>query len=118
MPSIPFAERPNRAYLYAKQLSYAYKHFAWDRSWFEKLAQDVPGLEIVGAFEINEHYMWDPEVDGHFEDVPGGLRGVKNMGPIGPGRFLDELSHSKVLFGIGFPIDGPSAYYALCMVSG
>ncbi len=114
---VPFAQRPDRAYLYAKQLSYAYTpSFAWNRTWFETLVRDISGLEIVGGFDLDEHYQWDPEVDGHFEDIPGGLRAVTNLGKIGNERFLEELSQSKVFLGIGNPLDGPSAYYALCMV--
>lgn len=115
-PFVPFAQRPDRAYLYAKQLSYAYTpSFAWNRTWFETLVRDISGLEIVGGFDLDEHYQWDPEVDGHFEDIPGGLRAVTNLGKIGNERFLEELSQSKVFLGIGNPLDGPSAYYALCM---
>lgn len=117
-PWVPFDERKRRAWLFAKQATYFYKWgMAWDRTWFKNLTRDVPGLEIKGGFSVDERYQWNPDKDGHFDDVPGGLDGVENVGKIGPERFNEELSHSRVLLGVGDPWYSPSPFYSLCFVS-
>jgi hypothetical protein len=117
VPEIPFESRPQQAWLFAKQLTYAYHpEFAWNRTWFERLKRDVPGLEFKGAFAINEKYQWDVAKSGHFDDIPGGIAGVDNIGPIGGERFNEELRHSRVLLGIGNPWYSPSPHLSLCLV--
>lgn len=118
VPFVPLADRPEQAWLFAKQATYFYKSaFAWERTWFQNLTRDVPGLSVKGAFSVDEHYQWNPDKDGHFDNVPGGLVGVENVGRIGPEQFNDELSHSRVLLGVGDPWYSPSPFYSLCFVS-
>ncbi|KAG7529383.1 hypothetical protein FFLO_05698 [Filobasidium floriforme] len=115
VPFVPLADRPEQAWLFAKQATYFYKSaFAWERTWFNNLTRDVPGLSVKGAFSVDEHYQWNPDKDGHFDNVPGGLVGVENVGRIGPEQFNDELSHSRVLLGVGDPWYSPSPFYSLC----
>nr|XP_019013144.1 uncharacterized protein I206_02641 [Kwoniella pini CBS 10737]OCF51925.1 hypothetical protein I206_02641 [Kwoniella pini CBS 10737] len=85
---------------------------AFNKSYFELAGQET-GLEEMtfkGAYQVNGEYM-----KGWIHDSPvESLRGVINLGKIGPERFSEELSNSRIMIGVGNPTLSPSPYLALC----
>ncbi|CAA7268507.1 unnamed protein product [Cyclocybe aegerita] len=115
---IRLAQRTHRAWLLMKQLTYAYdSSFAWNRSYFS-LAHHSPelrGLTFTGGWIVNQHYQWKPEVQGTMEDIEDRANGVLNVGKLDPRQFIEAVSMSKVMVGMGNPWWSPSPYGALCL---
>lgn len=122
-----------------KQLTYVYDtRFAWNRSFFSiagslDTSSPIHGLLFTGAWIIDQHYQWKPEIQGIMEDIEDRDNGVVNLlspndqvaknkqdgqgrkGRMGPEEWERELADSKVMVGVGNPWMSPSPYHALCL---
>lgn len=108
-----------------KQLTYIYDHrHAWNTSFFS-LASSTLNLSITGAWLIDQHYQWNPEVDVIMQDMEDRDNGVVNLlsgagedpdhtKRFGAERWMEEVRRSKALVGVGNPWWSPSPFYALC----
>ncbi|WWC71148.1 uncharacterized protein I206_105101 [Kwoniella pini CBS 10737] len=112
---IPHKKRPMSSWILAKQATLFHLstvETAFNKSYFELAGQET-GLEEMtfkGAYQVNGEYM-----KGWIHDSPvESLRGVINLGKIGPERFSEELSNSRIMIGVGNPTLSPSPYLALC----
>ncbi|KAK4684439.1 hypothetical protein P7C73_g5734, partial [Tremellales sp. Uapishka_1] len=110
------ADVPNTAWLYTKQLTYAYAgfpEFGWNRSYFELATKDLQDINMTfrGAYKNDPYFLPERIEGGPMEPVAG----VENVGKIGPEEFARELARSKMLVGIGQPWLAPSPYLALCL---
>lgn len=114
IPPAPLSQRPNRVWMLMKQLTYVYDHvFAWDRTWFTQTATAL-NLTFTGAWQIDQHYQWDPVEQGEMSDIVDPEHGLVNIGKVGPEEFAEFVRMSKVMVGMGNPWWSPSPYHALC----
>jgi hypothetical protein len=112
---IPFHDRPVRAYILSKRVQYFYDVYGKPmigrdqitRAYHE-LRKEFPTFEFVGAF-IDDRSKEQHEALGPME-VP---EGVRNLGKLGPEAWIHEVSNSRAMVGIGFPVSSPSPYQAL-----
>ncbi|KLT39212.1 hypothetical protein CC85DRAFT_288771 [Cutaneotrichosporon oleaginosum] len=112
---IPFHDRPMRAYILSKRVQYFYDVYGKPmigrdqitRAYHE-LRQEFPTFEFVGAF-IDDRSKEQHEALGPME-IP---EGVRNLGKLGPEAWAHEVSNSRAMVGIGFPVSSPSPYQAL-----
>jgi len=112
-PIIPLAERQHRVWLLMKELTYVYDvRSAWDRTFFAMVAHDL-SMNFTGGWNVDQHYQWDPDVDGEMADIEDREHGVVNLRRLNQTEFMRELSDSKVLIGVGNPW-WSSSPYALC----
>ncbi|GMK59029.1 hypothetical protein CspeluHIS016_0700440 [Cutaneotrichosporon spelunceum] len=115
LQTIPFAERPMRAYILSKRVQYFYDVFGKPmigrdqitRAYHE-LRKEFPTFEFVGAF-VDDRTPEEHESLGPME-IP---EGVRNLGKLGPAEWGREVANSRVMVGIGFPVSSPSPYQAL-----
>ncbi|KAL7416443.1 hypothetical protein BDY24DRAFT_412626 [Mrakia frigida] len=102
-PWVPPSERKNQAFILGKVHSYFDRYeAAWTLETYQTIA-DETGLELVSVSK---------------DDTEGRLRlpaPIKSLGSLSREDFLLELSQSKVLIGIGFPLVSPTPYEALCL---
>jgi hypothetical protein len=93
-PFIPHADRQHRAYIMTKRLAFLEedRERAWPSHFFE-VASNKTGLQFVmGASD---------DVDGRHIDLPSGL---VNFGYMTQPAFVDAVSKSLVLVGVGRPV--------------
>ncbi|KAF9530041.1 hypothetical protein CPB83DRAFT_905608 [Crepidotus variabilis] len=138
-PAKPLAERSHRIWVLMKQLTYVYDgRFAWNRSFFSTASSTDPsspihGVPFTGAWIVDQHYQWKPELQGIMEDIEDREHGVVNLlsrndalaqnkqdgegkkGRMGPDEWEREVGNSKVMIGVGNPWMSPSPYHALCL---
>lgn len=108
---VPWAQRPPRVYILAKQAHYFHNgHQAvYEPSFFtraaDELAAEFPGFEFVGGFadsrSADQRAAWP---------VPAVIR---NLGLLDKHRFDEEYGHARLLLGLGSPPLSPSPYRAL-----
>lgn len=95
-PFIPHSQRENQAYILAKLLSFftAERDRAWTPAIFDA-ATDATGIKyVIGAINDTLQGEWPAaELPSNHED----------FGQIGQATFLDKLSRSRVLIGMGNP---------------
>jgi len=98
-------DREDRAYILAKHMSFVLKEEgdwhvpAWPPHFYEA-ASNATGIK----FTLGAH-------GGSKPDLPPGLT---NHGVMSQSVFLDTLSRSRLLIGVGSPIASPTPYDALC----
>lgn len=104
---VPFERRPNRVYILAKTARY-FKDSWFPLDFFERaykeLEPEFPGLEFVGG--------WKTAGPDAYDKVP---KFFKNLGPMTPDAFDEQLKLAKVLVGIGNPKTSPTPYRSLAM---
>ncbi|KAL7415019.1 hypothetical protein BDY24DRAFT_433906, partial [Mrakia frigida] len=102
-PLVPWDQRRNRIFILSKLYSNFYFGMrSIEPEWYERLASDT-GMEIVSVARDDtngKHVL--PE-------------GIQSLGTLSPNEFRRELSFSRVLLGIGFPLHSPTPYEALCL---
>lgn len=114
---VPLKDRPNHVWLFAKEIAYLHvETFAWNLSYFTVLYEKT-GIATVGGWNLNQHYMWDPEELGEMADIADPEHGVVNLGHLDRPSFGRALGSSRALVGVGGPALSPSPYDALCRVS-
>jgi len=100
---VPHDDREDSAYVMTKRL--ARLRNAEERAWpphFYEAASNMTGIEFVlGAND-----------DGSHRDVPPG---ITNYGVLEQPAFMDALSKSVVLIGVGSPSTSPTPYEGLCL---
>ncbi|KAI0037152.1 hypothetical protein K488DRAFT_75486 [Vararia minispora EC-137] len=109
---VPHLERYDRAYIMTKRLQYLFESDnAWPPDFYEAAAKELEIDFVLGA--ANEKVFGK---DGR-EIRPRNIlpKGVKNLGKLELPEFLDELSKSQVLVGVGLPFTSPTPYEALCL---
>ncbi|KAF5379051.1 hypothetical protein D9615_005991 [Tricholomella constricta] len=103
IPIMPSSERPQQAYILAKDLKYfkSDRGFAWNNVSF------VPPypLSVMSGIRYNADTT-EPDTLPH---------GITDLGPLNQTQFYTQLGKSRVLIGIGHPRLSPSPYDALCM---
>ena len=100
-PFVPHSMRENQAYVLAKVLSYftLERDRAWTSATFDA-ATKATGIQfVIGAFD-------DMEEDKAAVELPSGRI---DFGPMDQSAFLDKLSKTRVLIGMG----NPSTYFLL-----
>ncbi|GMK58571.1 hypothetical protein CspeluHIS016_0600130 [Cutaneotrichosporon spelunceum] len=113
--TVPWAQRPNRAYILGKRVQYFYK---WrdeplipadyiTRAYHE-MRKEIPDFEFVGGF-IDDRTPKEKEELGEWK-VP---EGVRQLGKMNPTEFDDAVANSKAMVGIGWPATSPSPYRAI-----
>ncbi|KAL1411983.1 hypothetical protein Q8F55_002978 [Vanrija albida] len=104
---VPWEKRPNRVYILAKTARY-FKDSWFPLEYFERayaeLKGEFPGLEFVGG--------WLTTGADAYDKVP---KFFKNLGPLKPDAFDEQLKLAKVLVGIGNPKTSPTPYRSLAM---
>jgi len=104
-PFIQHADREKRGYVMTKRLYFLEedRERAWPPHYFEA-ASNATGIQfIMGA---------NDDVEGRKPVLPQGL---KNHGFLSQPAFVDALSRSLVLVGVGRPVASPTPYEALCL---
>jgi len=119
-PFVPHLERYDRAYIMTKRLQYLAQNenSAWPREFYEAAAEELDIDLVLGAgeervFDQDGKEIWPQDL------LPDG---VENLGRLELPEFLDELSKSRVLIGVGLPFTcvcfkyrlPTSAYSILC----
>jgi hypothetical protein len=111
---IPWNERPYRAYVLGKHVTFFYKdraHVAWEFDFYkralEQLRKRWPSFEFVSSFK-DERSEEDQKKEGPLP-IPEGIR---NLSHLNATQFDHELSISRMLVGIGWPTASPSPYRA------
>jgi hypothetical protein len=117
--TVPWAQRPNRAYILGKRVQYFYK---WrdepqipadfiTRAYHE-MRREIPDFEFVGGF-IDDRTPEEKERLGVWK-IP---EGVTQLGKLNSSEFDDAVANSKAMVGIGWPATSPSPYRAIARVS-
>ncbi|TXT07354.1 hypothetical protein VHUM_03074 [Vanrija humicola] len=104
---VPFEKRPNRVYIFAKTARYirdSWFPLEWYERVYKELEPEFPGLEFVGGY-----------LDTGNDAVEGVPSFFKNLGPMNPEEFDQQLKSAKVLLGIGNPRGSPTPYRSLAM---
>jgi hypothetical protein len=106
-PFIPHSERDDQAYLLAKYLMFFTPEHepAWTTVNYDA-ATNATGVKYL----IASTYVTGGE--GSPLALPSNHL---NIGQIGPAEFMEKLSKSRVLIGVGDPMLSPSPYDGLCM---
>jgi len=102
-PFVPHVDRQDRAYIMAKQLDFVLdpRQRAWPPHFYQA-ASHMTGIQFVlGA--------------GNSDAYPDPPPGVTNYGQMAQPVFLNNLSRSRVLVGVGSPITSPTPYDSLCL---
>jgi len=106
-PFIPHLERENQAYILAKYMFFftAEQERAWTPAIYDA-ATEVTGVQyVLGAFNHSDTWQGTPELPSNHI----------NFGKINQSMFLDKLSRTRVLIGLGNPATSPTPYDALCL---
>jgi hypothetical protein len=108
--------RRNQAWILMKQILYVYHHrFAWNRTYFP-LAHEKFGINFVGGWIMDKDYLgWGSGIDEEISDIEDHANGVFNLGMLHTKDFYDQVSHSKLMIGMGNPHWSPSPIDALCL---
>jgi len=107
-PFIPHSQRENQAYILAKLLSFLTpeRDRAWAPAIFDAATHETGIKYIIAAINDTLQGEWPAaELPSNHED----------LGLIGQATFLDKLSRTRVLIGIGNPAISPTPYDALCL---
>ncbi|TFK41539.1 hypothetical protein BDQ12DRAFT_678154 [Crucibulum laeve] len=114
MPVVPLSERPNRLWMLMKEIVYVYHDdFAWNRSYFPLAAKELE-IQFIGGWGFDQKYHWDPEKDGLMADIEDRAKGVINLGHMKQEDFFRQVSLSRVMVGMGWPLWSPSPFNSLC----
>ncbi|KAJ7077202.1 hypothetical protein C8R43DRAFT_1053748 [Mycena crocata] len=98
-PFVPHTERKRQAYVLAKEMHYFSPEIrAWDPDFYER-AHEAADIDFVSGVR-----------GAPTADFPSSLT---NLGYMTPSAFYDQLSHSLVLVGVGFPLASPTPYDSL-----
>jgi len=107
-PFIPHSQRENQAYILAKLLSFftSERDRAWTPAIFDAATHETGIKYILGAINDTLQGEWPAaELPSNYVD----------FGIIGQSTFLDKLSRTRVLIGMGNPATSPTPYDALCL---
>ncbi|BEI80322.1 hypothetical protein CcaverHIS002_0108510 [Cutaneotrichosporon cavernicola] len=112
---IPWEERPYRAYVLGKHITFFHKdraRVAWERDFYKRARDQIrkkfPSFEFVSSFK-DERSEEEQKNEGPMT-VPDGIRNLARLNPV---EFDHDLSTSRLLVGIGWPTSSPSPYRAL-----
>ncbi|BEI83427.1 hypothetical protein CcaverHIS002_0400310 [Cutaneotrichosporon cavernicola] len=97
--TVPWSQRPNRAYILGKRVQYFYK---WRAEPF------IPAEFITRAYHDMRKEIPDFEFVGGFIDDR-----VRQLGKLNASEFDDAVANSKAMVGIGWPATSPSPYRAI-----
>jgi len=112
-PLIPHFERHERAYIMAKRLQYLVEseNRAWPPEFFTAASAEL-GIDIVIGASGDDLVGQSGRALRPEDVLP---KGVTNLGKLGLSAFIEELSRSQVLIGVGLPWTSPTPYQALCL---
>ncbi|GAA94886.1 glycosyltransferase family 18 protein [Mixia osmundae IAM 14324] len=104
LPFVPQTKRSHQAYVLGKSQRYFNAtRTAWTADDFAALKKET-GLSLISGVKV----------DGR-EDKTELPSAIDNMGVSTRTEFLERISMSKVMIGIGGPTESPSPFEALCM---
>ncbi|BEI91211.1 uncharacterized protein CcaverHIS019_0400310 [Cutaneotrichosporon cavernicola] len=113
--TVPWSQRPNRAYILGKRVQYFYKWRAepfipaeFITRAYHDMRKEIPDFEFVGGF-IDDRTPEEKEKLGEWK-VP---EGVRQLGKLNASEFDDAVANSKAMVGIGWPATSPSPYRAI-----
>jgi hypothetical protein len=102
---VPWHQRSDRAYILAKTMAYFTKKQMHLPAEFLSEAHEQVGVKyLIGA--------GDYDMGG---EEPQEVKGLENVGQLGPEEFAEKLAGSKMLIGLGNPILSPTPWEALCL---